>query len=152
MTVAEDQRAAALAEPSGFFPQISLRSETRELIEGWLMRRDCIAGSHHLPRSRPPDPAYLRSLAGKNAVNPAVNYTAVGEMEPMGSLMTKWALPVSKRVGTDFLWQRPPFNTAMHKCPKSPIVSAQNPRNESPGIDYLLPFWIAQYVGLFEEE
>jgi hypothetical protein len=150
MMAAEGDRAAALAEPSGFAAEISLRSETRELLEEWLTRRDCLAGPRNLPQNRPPDPAYLRSLAGKNAPNPAVDYTAVGEKEPMGSLMTKWALPVSKRVGTDFLWQRPPFNTAMRECPKKPIVSAQNPCDVSPGIDYLLPFWMAQYVGLFE--
>lgn len=145
----EAQRAVALGERSGFDNDVTVQDETISLLADWLTRRDYLAGERNLPQRRPPDPSYYTESAGKNASNPAVKYTPVGTSDSMGSFMTKYAMPVCKRPGTDFLWQRPPFATTLRQCDGKRVVSAQNPRRVSPGIDYLLPFWMAEYVRLF---
>jgi uncharacterized protein (TIGR03437 family) len=49
-------------------------------------------------------------------------------------------VPVWLRPPTDFLWQRSPFQLAVGGAG---II-------ESPGIDYILPYWMARYYGLKE--
>jgi len=50
-------------------------------------------------------------------------------------------LPVPLRVRTDFLWQRSPFQ-----------LSGGGPGLiEGPGIDYLLPYWMARYYGILSD-
>ncbi|MDQ6663491.1 MAG: hypothetical protein M3Z23_03760 [Acidobacteriota bacterium] len=46
-------------------------------------------------------------------------------------------VPVALRPLTDFLWQRSPFQ----------LVSAGAGTIESPGIDYILPYWMARFYG-----
>lgn len=47
-------------------------------------------------------------------------------------------IPVQERVRTDFLWQRSPFL----------LYGGGSGRIESPGIDFLLPYWMARFYGL----
>jgi len=47
-------------------------------------------------------------------------------------------IPIPQRVTTDFLWQRSPFQ----------LVGGGSGRIESPGIDYLLPYWMARFYGV----
>jgi hypothetical protein len=47
-------------------------------------------------------------------------------------------LPVNKRVATDFLWQRSPFQ----------LYALGDGFIESAGIDFLLPYWMARYYGV----
>ena len=47
------------------------------------------------------------------------------------------AIAVERRVPTDFLWQRSPFQ----------FSGGGNGYVESAGIDYLLPYWMALYYG-----
>jgi hypothetical protein len=47
-------------------------------------------------------------------------------------------IPVARRVTTDFLWQRSPFQ----------LVGGGSGLIEGAGIDYLLPYWMARYYGL----
>lgn len=47
-------------------------------------------------------------------------------------------LPVQDRVRTDFLWQRSPFL----------LYGGGSGTIESPGIDYILPYWMARYYGV----
>ena len=47
-------------------------------------------------------------------------------------------IPVPKRPPTDFLWQRDPFQ----------LSGGGNGFVESPGIDYILPYWMARYYGV----
>jgi hypothetical protein len=49
-------------------------------------------------------------------------------------------LPVPDRVTTDFLWQRSPFQ----------LVGGGTGRIEGPGIDYILPYWMARYYSIVE--
>ena len=46
-------------------------------------------------------------------------------------------IPVSERVRTDFLWQRSPFL----------LYGGDVGTIEGPGIDYILPYWMARYYG-----
>jgi len=48
-------------------------------------------------------------------------------------------LPVAVRVPTDFLWQRNPFD----------LSGGSSGTIESAGIDYILPYWMARYYGVF---
>ncbi|MCS7024408.1 MAG: hypothetical protein NZV14_06370 [Bryobacteraceae bacterium] len=49
-------------------------------------------------------------------------------------------LPVELRVRTDFLWQRSPFL----------LVGGGAGNIEGAGIDYILPYWMARYYGVYE--
>jgi hypothetical protein len=46
---------------------------------------------------------------------------------------------MEERVRTDFLWQRSPFL----------LYGGGSARIEAPGIDYLLPYWMGRYYGVF---
>lgn len=47
-------------------------------------------------------------------------------------------VPVPQRPATDFLWQRSPFN----------LVGGGYGTVEGPGIDYILPYWMARFYGV----
>ena len=47
-------------------------------------------------------------------------------------------VPVPMRPPTDFLWQRDPFQ----------LIAGGDGFIESPGIDYILPYWMARYYGV----
>jgi hypothetical protein len=47
-------------------------------------------------------------------------------------------LPVERRIPTDFLWQRSPFQ----------VTGGGSDTIERAGIDYLLPYWMARYYGI----
>jgi uncharacterized protein (TIGR03437 family) len=47
-------------------------------------------------------------------------------------------IPVPERVRTDFLWQRSPFL----------LYGGGSGHIESPGIDFILPYWMGRYYGL----
>jgi hypothetical protein len=49
-------------------------------------------------------------------------------------------IPVPARVATDFLWQRSPFQ----------LSGGGSGRVENPGIDYILPYWMARYYRVIE--
>jgi hypothetical protein len=50
-------------------------------------------------------------------------------------------IPVELRVPTDFLWQRSPFQ----------LWGGGDGLIEGPGIDYILPYWMARYYGVLAE-
>ena len=49
-------------------------------------------------------------------------------------------IPVERRVTTDFVWQRSPFQT----------VGGGYGTIETAGIDYILPYWMARYHGILQ--
>ena len=51
-------------------------------------------------------------------------------------------LPVVQRIPTDFLWQRSPFQ----------LQGGGSGLIESAGIDYILPYWMARYYNVVNEE
>jgi hypothetical protein len=48
-------------------------------------------------------------------------------------------IPVDQRVTTDFLWQRSPFQ----------LFGGGGGFIENPGIDFILPYWMARFYGVF---
>ena len=50
-------------------------------------------------------------------------------------LRARYPLPVAQRPPTDFLWQRPPTQ----------LDGSEAPTHQSPGIDYLTPYWTLRY-------
>jgi hypothetical protein len=62
-----------------------------------------------------------------------VRYAACGEDRACE------AIPVVDRVRTDFLWQRSPFL----------LYGGGQGNIEGAGIDYILPYWMARYYGVF---
>src|SRR5262249_43780321 len=62
-----------------------------------------------------------------------------GKFAACGSNRACDPLPVAVRVPTDFLWQRNPFD----------LSGGSAGTIESAGIDYILPYWMARYYGVF---
>jgi hypothetical protein len=150
LATAPDRRAAALTAPGGFDETMPLRDEIRALLAEWLRRLDLVrAPGGELPRQRHPNEPLLQALWPK-ATRRAERY------QPLGGgpveIVTREALPVHDRPGSgfDFVWQRHPFSTAWGPRGKQPKIAfeAGKPDVESPALDFLLPVWIAAYLGV----
>lgn len=87
-------------------------AETRQLLEDWLLR----------PR---------RDL----------HVDLTREFPACGFNRACQPIPVARRVNSDFLWQRSPFQ----------LTGGGGGFIEASGIDYLLPYWMARYYGVLTE-
>ncbi len=87
-------------------PYASRDKQTVRLLEEWLER----------PRRDP----YLRLAA---------------EFESCGPNRACKPIPIPRRIRTDFLWQRSPFQ----------LMGGGDGRIEGPGIDFILPYWMARH-------
>jgi hypothetical protein len=149
------QWAATANAPSAVNPGITLSAEANTVLAEWLKRRDMVAGPNGLPLNRLADPATQANLWP----NDITTYSPIG-----GSLscIARAALPVYARIGNgaDFMWQQNPFSLAIpqSKCtPQSAppsasevasLPGASDPHRESPGVDYLVAYWLASYLQL----
>ena len=61
-----------------------------------------------------------------------------GKYEACGSDRACDPIPVAERVRTDFLWQRSPYL----------LFGGGSGRIETPGIDFILPYWMGRYYGM----
>ena len=61
-----------------------------------------------------------------------------GKYKACGSDRACDPIPVVERVRTDFLWQRSPFL----------LFGGGSGRIETPGIDFILPYWMARFYGM----
>ena len=61
-----------------------------------------------------------------------------GVLATCGSGQACAPIPVERRVNTDFLWQRSPFQ----------LVGGGEGLIETAGIDYILPYWMARFYGV----
>ena len=68
-------------------------------------------------------------------VNNAGKYAACGTNRACAPI------PVNDRYTTDFLWQRSPFQ----------LAGGGDGTVESPGVDYLLPYWMGRYYGVLTQ-
>lgn len=102
----------------------SLQGETREELRLWLRR----------PRRR--------TNVDLRGIVPTVPYTVTMQNGTSATPVTiaSQVVPVDRRPYTDFLWQRPPFD----------LVSSGDGTEESPAVDYLLPYWMGRYYGVLE--
>ncbi len=69
----------------------------------------------------------------------AVDHTR--ELAACGANRACQPIPVARRINTDFLWQRSPFQ----------LSAGGGGFIEPSGIDYLLPYWMARYYGLLND-
>ena len=61
-----------------------------------------------------------------------------GTLSPKTTTEALYPIPVEKRPPTDFLWQRDPFA----------LDGAGDPHRQNPGVDLVLPYWMARYYKL----
>jgi hypothetical protein len=105
-------------------------AETRTLLRLFLKRyrRDVpftVTGVETMTYVVPSLGSILGDIDGGGAAGPEV--------------IAKLPLSPDKRPVTDFLWQRHPFK----------LVSGGYAATEFPGVDYILPYWMGRYYGLF---
>jgi hypothetical protein len=96
------------------------------------------------------------------AVHRSPSWDEGAVVEKASSFASLYALPVHKRPGSsvDFVWQRSPFATdisvrrlilgplATHPRLSDIVINPGNKLIESAGVDFLLPFWMAVYLGV----
>ena len=56
----------------------------------------------------------------------------------MTATVAKFPIVVDHRISTDFLWQRSPFD----------LDAGGDPHEQAPGVDMVLPYWMARQYGL----
>lgn len=144
-------RAAAAEAPGRSNPSLTLAREARSLLQEWVKRRDLVPGPNGLPRDDVAEPGYHAGLAPEAT---SVYLTLDGKQ----LCVADYALPVWGRLGKDleFAWQKDPFLTGIPvaKCESQAAATLAELRQkvdesrESPGVDYLLPYWLGVYLGL----
>jgi hypothetical protein len=110
--------------------------ETREALRQWLKRkrRNIAFDTMNDPEIQKVwyEPLSLGDVFGADAETPWDN--------PDGQWVAAQPVPIVKRNPTDFLWQRSPFGLSS---------GGGTPNGESPGVDYILPYWMGRYYGVF---
>ncbi len=157
-----EDRARILADQSrGCDPRLPLRDEIRAIMHEWLVRASDEGRFRH-PNQATPDPGYLLRLfpdrvAPYDPLFPKVGDESLEARTGKTMAVALEALPVDKRPGrrSDFLWQRDPFTTGLWLDLTSEGSGSEveldpgSPELISPGIDYLLPYWMGRYLGVF---
>jgi hypothetical protein len=138
------------AQAEGSVLGVTLEQETVYLLYDWLWRPLRVPGPNCcLYRKETPSVFYQTHL------NPATDiglYTELGASKP--DVLSTFPLPVRYRPGQDmdFCWQRAPFlsgfNLGANGEPDFSHVDLGQPEQESPGIDFLLPYYMARYIGI----
>ena len=146
-----ENRAQTAGSLSGSNPDLVLRDEIKATLAEWLERLGKVRTANGLPSDRVPDPAYQVGLWPQSIQL----YTALDESK---AYLAKFALPIYGRIGDgmDFVWQRDPFRLGLdtHRNPLSPPTDAEildhggDHNREGPGVDYLLAYWMALYLGV----
>ena len=132
------------------------------LLTEWLMRRQQVVAPDGLPFNRVANPKFQKDLWPASI---GIYMAASADSGVSQGYQAKMPLPVWGRIGDgmDYVWQRSPFGVAVHlndstrpTCDpqKSPPTEASisacgsDPGREGPGVDYLLPYWMAVYLGI----
>jgi hypothetical protein len=66
------------------------------------------------------------------------NPSGTGTLVPVTVTEAKYPIAVEKRCATDYLWQRDPFQ----------LDGNGDPHEQAPGVDLVLPYWMARYYKL----
>ncbi len=101
-------------------PRQEIERETRFLLKAWLDR----------PRN------YAVGPVDHSSVTTVEYHFGDGSTETIA----RDPVPMPIRPSTDFLWQRSPFFLAEEVF--------EGPEITPPGIDYLLPYWLARHLGV----
>jgi hypothetical protein len=147
------RRPDLLRAPSQSNPDVTIEEEVKLVLGEWVRRWTLIKGpsggalhkvadAAHQLRLWPDDIGRFKLLDGRTFC------------------LAKYALPVDGRYGRDkdFMWQRDPFRISVSAagCKRSPQpdteqilkLGSKRSQRESPGIDYLLAYWLAVYIGI----
>lgn len=107
-------------------PREEIEEEVRQQLVAWLERPAVW---------EPPD------LAN----DPDLDVVTYPELSGKGTeRISRQAIEVSRRASADFLWQRSPFKLrSVQAIPEEVGIQA-------PGVDFVLPYWLARYLGVIE--
>lgn len=87
------------------------------------------------PYPGPDDPVLECVPRDQNDLKPYGSDQVITIPGTNANLRSRYPLPVANRPPTDFLWQRPP----------NQLNGAQSPMHRTPGLDYLVPYWMIRY-------
>jgi hypothetical protein len=153
-------RAAAMAIPSGSNPGLPLKEEIQSTLAEYVQRLGMAKASNGMPTSAFPDPAGQLTLWPDQAQP----YTQL--FEANRSYIAPYCLPVYERNGSimEFIWQNDPVTlmfspdsvpplpetgvTLQMQQIQQDIANNSDPNRECSGLDYLLPYWLAVYLGV----
>ena len=142
-----------------------LKEQIKTVLAEWLQRRQRVVAQDGLPLNVVATPEFQRDLWKTNdvAVYASAGYDTSDGASIGKRYVSKFALPVWGRIGDgmDFVWQRNPFDVGVHfqdsarpACAVTPPtvgeikICGSDPNREGPGVDYLLPYWLAVYLGV----
>src|SRR6185503_17083013 len=138
--------------PSQSNPAVTLENEVKLVLAEWVRRWTLIKGQNGGPLHLVGDATHQLQLWPDN-------FGKFKLLDGRTFCLAKYALPVDGRSGgdKDFMWQREPFRVSVSTagCKRSPRPdtdqilkrTGKGSRRESPGIDYLIAYWLAVYVG-----
>ena len=155
-------------DPSPANKLLTVEDEAKADLADWVTRWKLVATTAGLPLNVTPDAAagYLFShVWAKNEVG-LYKGLITGDTVGGEGWAATYALPLQQRTGEgmDFAWQKSPYGVGVASpgsaqrwkggsCAKAPPASADQikacsgePSREGPGIDYLLPYWLAVYL------
>lgn len=148
------QRAAFLQTKTPWLdPSMTVGEEIRSVLHEWIQRYELVKSPTGMPTGATADPGFHARLPGSE-VRDFVGFD--------GSLrkLAVFALPLTARPGgnKDFLWQRDPFDIpykgSVESCKTIPPKEedarrcGSRPNRIYPGVDYLLAYWLATYLGV----
>jgi len=168
------ERSIVAGQPSGSNPSLSLQDEIKSILAEWLVRRDAVNAGDGLPLNIVADPSYQANLFNQDThTSESGGVAPYDALDGSRSYVATFALPMSARngAGLDFAWERGPFDVALSPHDKdhpacaiilrargfSPASVSANwirkcgsdlGNQEAPGVDYLLAYWIAVYLGI----
>jgi hypothetical protein len=134
-------------------PTMTVEKEIRSILHDWIQRYDAVKSSSGMPISAVGDPSVQAGMSPSELGQ----YVA---FDGTTRRLSVFALPLRGRSGRDkdFIWQRDPFDTAFRgsdaNCQTIPPTAAEvarcgsRPNRVHPGVDYLLAYWLARYVGV----
>jgi hypothetical protein len=153
-------RQAAMAIPSGSNPALPLSEEIQSTLAEYVRRFGSAAAGDGMPTGAIPDPAFQLTLWPGEAQL----YTQVFELNR--SYIAPYCMAVDQRNGSimEFIWQNDPVTLLFDPSISPPLpetaVTLQTPQvqqcihevsdpfRECSGVDYLLPYWLAVYLGV----
>lgn len=111
---------------------MTVAKEIQSELQDWIRRYELVKSSTGMPTGALADPSFQ---AGRSAADVAPFVGFDGSTQQLAV----FALPQTARTGSDkdFVWQRHPFDP-----------SGSRPNRIHPGVDYLLAYWLARYLGI----
>jgi hypothetical protein len=155
--------AASVTAQSASNPALTIAAETKSDLNDWVTRWTLVKNPNgdNMPTN-------MTSTTAGAALASLWPSNVAGYANPFGGAGTfaKLPLPVYDRPGNgmDFVWQKSPFNLGLdppgskrkvngQACGTTPPSAAQlaacstdTPLREGPGVDFLLPYWLAVYL------